>query len=47
MGNIAESLKRLIFGNKNKNKNEMKCQLCDRTFATKEDLDNHTTTAHK
>ena len=45
MGNIAESLKRLIFGNKNKN--EMKCQLCDRTFATKEDLDNHITTAHK
>lgn len=31
MGGIAESLKRLIYGNKNK----IKCQLCDRTFATR------------
>ena len=43
MTGLAESLKRLIPRQKNKDK----CQLCGKTFSTKAELDNHLKTVHK
>lgn len=43
MTGLAESLKRLIPGQKNK----IKCQLCGKTFSAREEFDNHMKMVHK